>query len=147
MTRTARILAGATVALAAAGGNAHASGMPQLDFGNPLLVSQVVWGAFIFAAFYWGVSRIGLPRVDAILAMRADVIGGDLEQARLSKQRADQAVAELNEARRTAYAKSQAEVNAALQKAKDDAAAQAAEVRRPPRPTAGGERGADCRRT
>ncbi len=117
-------------ALLAAGavGSAHADTMPQLQFSNPLLLSQVVWGAIIFALFYLGVSRIGLPRVDAILANRAQVIGNDLEQARLSKQRADQAVAELNEARRLAYAESQAAVNAAATKAKDTAAAQAAEA-------------------
>jgi F-type H+-transporting ATPase subunit b len=106
-------------------GSAHADTMPQLQFGNPLLLSQVVWGAIIFVLFYIGVSRFGLPRVDAILDMRAGVIGGDLEQARQAKRQADQAVAELNEARRVAYAESQAAVNAAMQKAKDAAAAQA----------------------
>jgi F-type H+-transporting ATPase subunit b len=106
-------------------GQAHASGMPQLAFGNPLLTAQVVWGAIIFALFYLGVSRYGLPRVDAILEHRAGVIGADLEQARSAKLRADQAVAELNEARRRAYAESQAAVNAATQKAKDQAARQA----------------------
>ena len=103
-------------------GSAHASGMPQLEFANPLLLSQVVWGAIIFFAFYLAVSHIGLPKVDAILAHRAEVIGGDLAAAHLSKQRADQAVAELTEARRVAYAQSQAEVNAAAQRAKDAAA-------------------------
>jgi F-type H+-transporting ATPase subunit b len=127
MRRSAFVLAGVAGCVAVAA-PAHAGGMPQLDFGNKLLLSQVVWGAIIFALFYVGVSRYGLPRVDSILAMRAAVIGGDLEQARLSKQRADQAVAELNEARRLAYAESQAAVNAATQKAKDEAAAQAAEA-------------------
>jgi F-type H+-transporting ATPase subunit b len=111
------------VALAAAATPAHASGMPQLAFGNPLLLSQVIWGGVIFAAFYYAVSRHGLPRIDAILEMRAGVIGDDLEQARLAKQRADQAVAELNEARRRAYAESQAALAAATQKAQADAAA------------------------
>jgi F-type H+-transporting ATPase subunit b len=121
-------LAFATAGLVGVAGSAHADTMPQLAFGNPLLLSQVIWGAIIFALFYVGVSRFGLPRVDAILAMRAEVIGNDLEQARLSKQRADQAVAELNEARRVAYAESQAAVNAATQKAKDAAQAQADEA-------------------
>jgi F-type H+-transporting ATPase subunit b len=118
----------AAALLVCAVGAARADTMPQLQFSNPLLLSQVIWGAIIFAAFYVGVSRFGLPRVDAILAHRADIIGTDLEQARLSKQRADQAVAELNEARRLAYAESQAAVNAATQKAKEAAAAQAAEA-------------------
>jgi F-type H+-transporting ATPase subunit b len=112
----------------AASDAAHASGMPQLAFGNPLLTAQVVWGAIIFALFYVGVSKYGLPRVDAILEHRAGVIGADLEQARLSKQRADQAVAELTEARHRAYAQSQAEVSAATLAAKNEAARQAEEA-------------------
>ena len=126
MKRLALLMAG--LAVLGATGSAHASGMPQLAFGNPLLTAQVVWGGIIFALFYVAVSRYGLPRVDAILEHRAGVIGGDLEQARLSKQRADQAVAELNAARHKAYAESQAAVNAATQKAKDEAAQQAAEA-------------------
>ncbi len=108
---------------------AYAGGMPQLEFANPLLLSQVVWGAIIFAVFYLVVSRYGLPQVDAILAHRAEVIGGDLGAARAAKARADQAVAELDEARRTAYAQSQAEVNAAATRAKDAAAREAEAAR------------------
>jgi F-type H+-transporting ATPase subunit b len=125
MKRSAILTPMAAVMLAAAATPAHAAGMPQLAFGNPLLLSQVIWGGFIFAAFYYAVSRHGLPRIDAILDMRAGVISGDLEQARLAKQRADQAVAELTEARRRAYADSQAALTAATQKAQADAAAQA----------------------
>ena len=36
---------------------AHAEGMPQLDFGNPLTTAQVVWGAVIFAALVSSVAR------------------------------------------------------------------------------------------
>jgi F-type H+-transporting ATPase subunit b len=122
-----RIVSSAVV-LAGLAGQAHASGMPQLAFGNPLLLSQVVWGGIIFALFYIGVSRYGLPRVDAILEHRAGVISADLEQARSAKLRADQAVAELNAARRRAFTESQAAVNAATQKAKDAAARQAEEA-------------------
>jgi F-type H+-transporting ATPase subunit b len=120
-----RVVFGAAGLAIGMAGQAHASGMPQLAFGNPLLLAQVVWGGIIFALFYIGVSRYGLPRVDAILDHRAGVISADLEQARTAKRQADQAVAELNEARRRAYAESQDAVNAATQKAKDDAARQA----------------------
>jgi F-type H+-transporting ATPase subunit b len=102
--------------------------MPQLQFSNPLLLSQVVWGALIFLVFYLAVSRWGLPRVGAILENRERTIGGDLEQARLSKQSADRAVAELTEARRLAYVESKAAIAAATQKAKEAAALRAAEV-------------------
>jgi F-type H+-transporting ATPase subunit b len=108
---------------------AYADGtMPQLDFANPLLKAQVVWGAIIFAALYYALSRVGLPQVAAVLEARAATIGGDLEQARLSKEKADRAVAELNEARRVAYAEAQSGLAAATQKAKIAAAAKAAEV-------------------
>jgi len=107
-------------------GTAFAGGMPQLDFANPLLLAQLVWGAFIFAVFYAAVSVWGLPKVGAILEMRASTISSDLEQAQLAKEKSDRAIAELNEARRLAYAESQAAVATAAAKAKDEAAAQAA---------------------
>lgn len=118
----------ASAALCALASSAYADSMPQLQFGNPLLTAQVVWGALIFLVFYILVSRWGLPRVGAILEHRENAIAQDLEQARLAKQTADRAVAELTEARRRAYAESQAALTAAAQKAKDEAAAKAAEV-------------------
>lgn len=111
-----------------ASGSAHADTMPQLDFANPLLLSQVVWGALIFLVFYLLVSRWGLPKVGAVLEMRAQTIGADLEAARLSKSSADQAVAELNEARRRAIAQSQAEIAEASAAAKANAASRAKEL-------------------
>jgi F-type H+-transporting ATPase subunit b len=107
---------------------AHADSMPQLDFGNKLLTSQVVWGAIIFGAFYYLAANWGLPRVGAILDMRARTIEGDLEQARIAKQTADKAVAELNEARRVAHAESQKALAEAAATAKQEADARAAEV-------------------
>ncbi len=126
ITRTRLLLAAALVGTAA--GTAHADTMPQLDFANPLLISQVVWGAIIFAVFYWLVSRSGLPRVEAVLEKRATAIGAELDAARHSKQSADAAVAELTEARRRAYAESQAAIAAATTKAKAEAEARTAEV-------------------
>ena len=60
---------------------ARAEGMPQLDFANPLTTSQVVWGAIIFALLYVLLSRIGLPKVGAVLEERARHIAADLETA------------------------------------------------------------------
>ncbi len=108
-------------------GAAQADTMPQLDFGNKLLTAQVVWGAIIFTAFYLLASRWGLPKVGAILEMRAGTIAADLETAHASKAAADMAVAELNAARRTAYAQSQAAIAAAAARAKSAAAERAAE--------------------
>jgi F-type H+-transporting ATPase subunit b len=107
---------------------ARADTMPQLQFSNPLLVAQVIWGAIIFAAFYWLVSRRALPQVDAVLEKRAQTIGAELDAARQSKQAADRAVAELTQARKRAYAESQAAIADATAKAKQQAADRAAEV-------------------
>ncbi len=126
MTRPAPLRLAATAAIIMAAGAARADTMPQLDFANPLLIAQVVWGVIIFAVFYAAVSTVGLPKIGAILAMRAQSISDDLEQARLAKAKADRAMADLAEARRIAYAESQTALNAATQKAKADAAEQAA---------------------
>jgi F-type H+-transporting ATPase subunit b len=120
-------LAVATLAsLVAASGAAQADTMPQLDFANKLLTAQVVWGALIFAGFYALVSRWGLPKIGSILEMRAETIARDLNQARDARNDADRAVAELTEARKKAYAQSQAAIADATQKAKKAAAEQAA---------------------
>jgi F-type H+-transporting ATPase subunit b len=113
--------------LSAIAGTAHAEGMPQLNFANKLLTAQVVWGAVIFFAFWLLASRWGLPKVGAILDMRAETIARDLDQARAAKADADRAVAELTAARRESYAQSQAAIAEATAKAKAIAAAQAAE--------------------
>lgn len=107
---------------------AHADTMPQFDFANPLLRAQVVWGAVIFVALYVALSRVGLPAVASVLEARAATIGADLEQARLAGERANRAVAELNEARRLAYAEAQAALAGAAQRAKEAADTKAAEV-------------------
>jgi F-type H+-transporting ATPase subunit b len=107
---------------------AHAEGMPQLDFASPLLTAQVIWGGIIFGAFYVACLHWGLPKVAAVLATREQTIAGNLEAARLSKEKADRAIAELNEARRAAYAEAQAALAAANQHAKEAAAARSAEV-------------------
>ena len=106
---------------------AHADTMPQLDPAHGLLVAQLVWGAVIFAVFYLLVSRWGLPRVGAVLALRAGTIAADLERAHNDKADADAAVAELTAARREAYAKSQAAIAEAAARAKAEAAARLAE--------------------
>ncbi len=108
-------------------GAAQADTMPQLDFHNRLLVSQVVWGAIIFAGFYFLLARWGLPKVSSVLELRARTIGEDLEQARLAKAAADKAAAELLAARQKAYAESQASIAEATRKAKATADALAAD--------------------
>ena len=124
--KRANLVAATTVLLVMAGA-ARADTMPQLDFGNKLLTAQVIWGAIIFFVFYVMVSRWGLPKVASILEMRAETITRDLNQARDARADADRAVAELTEARKKAYAQSQAAIAEATHMAKAQAAAKAAD--------------------
>lgn len=101
---------------------AMAEGMPQLDFANPLTISQVVWGALIFIVLYVLASRFALPRVGAVLEERAKHIAHDLTGAQQAKTEADQASKEVAEATAKARAESQAAINAALDEAKAEAA-------------------------
>jgi F-type H+-transporting ATPase subunit b len=104
---------------------ARAEGMPQLDFSTPLTLSQVVWGAIIFAVLYIMLSKSGLPLVASVLEERATKIAKDLDEARTAKVTADAGMAEAEQATAKARAESQAAINAALEEAKNEAAAQA----------------------
>lgn len=117
-----RISAGAAMLLpgiAWAGGSG--GGMPQLEFGNPLVIAQVVWMLLIFAALYWLVKNKGLPMVEGVLEERRGRIQGDLEAARTAKANADAAMA----AHRDATAKARAEAQAAIAGALQNALAEA----------------------
>lgn len=102
-----------------------AEGMPQLDFANPLTLSQVVWLAIIFLAFYLLLARSALPRVRAVLTDRAARIEGDLQTARTAKEQADHAAASVAEGTRAARAAAQGRINEAVTQAKAEAATRA----------------------
>ena len=99
--------------------------MPQLDFNNVLVTSQVVWMALIFGALYFLLSRWALPQVASVMDERASRIGADLDTARTAKAEADAAVAEVHEATRRAGTEAQAAIAAAVATAKAEAAEQA----------------------
>ncbi|HEY2131733.1 MAG TPA: F0F1 ATP synthase subunit B' [Acetobacteraceae bacterium] len=101
-------------------------GMPQLDFSNPLTISQVVWLVLIFLTLYVLLAKWALPQVSEVLAARAATIERDLDAARDAKAEADAAVAELTAATRQAQASAQAEIDSAVAAARKDAADQAA---------------------
>ncbi len=101
-------------------------GMPQLDFHNPLTISQIVWLAIIFTALYVLLSKWALPQVESVLAHRKQAIDGDLDAARGAKQAADGAIAELTEATKDAQAIARTEIASAVAGAKEAADAQAA---------------------
>jgi F-type H+-transporting ATPase subunit b len=98
-------------------------GMPQLEFSNPLTISQVVWMLLIFGALYYVMSRYALPQVGDVLAARRSRIEGDLDSAQEAKERADAAMAEYQAATAKARAEAQAAINAATQRAQDEATA------------------------
>jgi len=115
-------LIAALVALPSA---AWAEGMPQLDFKSPLTLSQVYWGAAIFVLLYILLSRVGLPKVGAVIEQRAVHIAADLDAARAQKAQADAAVAELTATMQHSRAAAQSEINQAVDQAKAAAAEQA----------------------
>jgi F-type H+-transporting ATPase subunit b len=98
--------------------------MPQLDFSNPLTISQVVWMFIIFAALYLALRYWALPQVSTVLEARENRISSDLESARQAKEAADQAAIEIAERSRSASAEAQAQVAKAAEVAKRDAAEQ-----------------------
>lgn len=118
-------LAAALLALPAA---AQAQGMPQLNFANPLTLSQVWWGAAIFIVFFLLCWLWGLPQVASVLERRAASIAADLDTARQAKQQADQFVTETTQAIARARAEAQGSINQAVDAAKQQAAAQNAEL-------------------
>ena len=96
--------------------------MPQLDFNNPLTISQVVWMAIIFGALYLLLANWALPQVAQVLDLRSARIGADLDSARLAKAQADAAVAEIQEATRRASTEAQAAIASSMAQAKAETA-------------------------
>src|SRR3954453_3433806 len=99
--------------------------MPQLDFGNPLTISQVVWMFLIFGALYLLLAPWALPMVGEVIHAREQRVLADLDSARLAKEQAHAAAAEIAERSRPASAGAQAELAKAVAAAKAEAAEKA----------------------
>jgi F-type H+-transporting ATPase subunit b len=99
--------------------------MPQLDFANPLTVSQVVWMFIIFGALYAALRFWALPQVGGVIETREQRILADLDSARVAKEQADAAAAEIVERSRSASAEAQAQIAQAIAAAKAEAAEKA----------------------
>jgi F-type H+-transporting ATPase subunit b len=95
--------------------------MPQLDFSNPLMISQIVWLLIIFGLLYFILSNYALPRVEAVLEDRRARIAADLDAARAAKAEADAALAAHAEATAKARAEAQAAIAAATAQAHAEA--------------------------
>lgn len=112
------------------------AGMPQLDFST--FPNQIFWLLVTLVVVYLILSRVALPRIGAVLAERQGTITNDIaaaEELKLRAQEAEQAYEKaLADARAEAgdiVAKTKAEMqeqlNAELQKADAEIAAQTAE--------------------
>ncbi|MGG5823036.1 F0F1 ATP synthase subunit B' [Falsiroseomonas sp. HW251] len=99
--------------------------MPQLDFGNPLLIAQVVWLLIIFGLLCYVMATYALPRVAEVLEHRDGRIRGDLEAAQAAKAEADAAMAAHREATAKARADAQSSIASAMQGAQAEAARRA----------------------
>jgi F-type H+-transporting ATPase subunit b len=69
----------------------HEGAFPPFD--SNTFASQVLWLAITFAALYFLMSRLALPRVASILETRAGRIASDLAEAQRLKTETEQAIA------------------------------------------------------
>ena len=97
---------GETHEVVGAHGEEHVTGVfPPFDAST--YPSQLRWLAITFAALYFIMKRVALPRIGEILEERRDRIEGDLAEAERLRQKTDQAIASyeaaLAEARSNAH--------------------------------------------
>jgi len=94
--------------------------MPQLDVST--FAPQLVWLAISFIALYLLMSRLGLPRVDAIIEARRKRLDDDLARAAAMKAEAEAVIA----AYQRTLAEARAQAQAAIKERTDRFAAEAA---------------------
>ena len=70
--------------------------MPQFDFTT--LVPQVFWLVVSFAAIYWVIAKLAVPRVGEVLDQRARVIQEDIDRAAALKAETEAAAAAYDKA-------------------------------------------------
>ncbi len=111
---------------------ANSVGMPQLDFST--WPNQIFWLAVSLVAIYLILTRVGLPRIAAVLAERKGTIINDLTAAEELKAKAVEAEKAYNDALANArseaakiVAKARADIQADLDAATAKADAQIAE--------------------
>src|SRR5690606_32240714 len=87
-------------------GEEHTSGVfPPFD--TTTFASQVLWLTISFAALYYLMSKVALPRIGEILEVRRDRIEGDLAEADRLRKKTDQAIESYEAALAEARAKAQ----------------------------------------
>ncbi len=116
--------------------DADAGGMPQLDFST--YPNQIFWLLVALGAIYWLLSRIALPRIQAVLADRLGMIEGDVAAAEDFRRRAEEAEIAYEKALADAHVQAhkianktradiQRDLDAAIARADAEIAARAAE--------------------
>lgn len=94
------------------GVEAHADGAHHSEvfppFDSTTFASQLLWLAISFAALYFIMSRIALPRIGSIIEERRDRVEGDLAEAERLRQKTDQAIASYEAALADARSKAHA---------------------------------------
>lgn len=98
--------------------------MPQMDFANPLTVTQIGWMAVIMIVLYVLMARWALPRIGGVIENRNRRITDDLEAASQARREASRVVAELEQAIHDARSEGQAAIARAMADAKDKARAE-----------------------
>lgn len=93
---------------------AESVGMPQLDFAS--WPNQIFWLLVTLIVLYLILSRVALPRIEAVLAERAGTITNDLAAAEELKQKA----VEAEEAYDKALADARAEANRIVAQAREE---------------------------
>lgn len=79
---------------------------PPFDSSN--FAPQLVWLAIMFAALYWLMSRVALPRIGEVIAERRDRIERDLAEAQRLKGETDAALKAYEQSLADARGKAQA---------------------------------------
>jgi F-type H+-transporting ATPase subunit b len=92
----------------------HGKGFPP--FNPDTFASQLVWLVLVFGALYLLMSRIALPRIDAIMDARRQSVEGDLAEAKSLKDSSDAAIAAYEKALADARGRAQALANETHQK-------------------------------
>lgn len=111
-----------------AGGGAGSGGLPQLD--PTSYPSQVFWLVIAFGLLYWLLAKRALPRVADILETRQDRIAADLDRAQNLRREAEEAMARHEQLVADAQARARAELDAANERIRADAARREGELER-----------------
>ena len=83
----------------------HGSAFPPFE--SHTFLSQLIWLALAFGLLYYLMSKIALPRIEAILGDRANRLSADLDEAQRMKSEAEAAGQAYETSLRQAQAKAQ----------------------------------------